>query len=281
MTHHRGFTAVRNPFSALWGGVAVLLVLWTLPAAAADVLRVGGTGGATALLAHLGKPFTRQTGIVVEVIPALGSGGGIAATADGVLDLAVSGRPLSTTERGRGLVQGAAVRTPYVLATSHRAPPGMTEQEIVAAYAAEKASWPDGTPIKLILRPRAESDNQVLVSLFPGMAAALNQARLRAELPVAATDQDNANAAERLTGSLIGTTYTQLVMEGRNLRMIPIGGVVPSIEAFENGAYRHTKVFHLVHLQQPGAAAARFVQFLRSEDGVRALREAGCLPDVE
>ncbi|TPG60274.1 hypothetical protein EAH89_02470 [Roseomonas nepalensis] len=272
---------MRNRLPILSAGLAALLALSALPARAADVLRVGGTGGATALLAHLGKPFTRQTGIVVEVIPSLGSGGGIAATADGVLDLAVSGRPLSAAEKARGLVQAAAVRTPYVLATSHRAPPAMTESEVVGAYASETASWPDGSPIKLVLRPRAESDNQVLAALFPGMGAALDGARRRPELPVAATDQDNADAAEGLRGSLIGTTYTQVVMEERNLRMIAIGGVAPSIESFESGAYRHTKVFHVIHAQRPGGVAERFVRFLRSEEGVRALREAGCLPAAD
>lgn len=272
---------MRNRLSTLSAGVAVVLALWSLPAAAADVLRVGGTGGATALLAHLGKPFTQRTGIAVEVIPSLGSGGGIAAAADGVLDLAVSGRPLSAAERGRGLVQADTVRTPYVLATSHRAPPGMTEREIVAAYAEAKATWPDGSPIRLVLRPRAESDNKVLMSLFPGMAEALDRARQRADLPVAATDQDNADTAERLKGSLTGTTYTQVVMEGRDLRMIPIEGTAPTIEAFESGAYPYAKVFHVVHPERPSAAAARFVQFLRGDEGARALREAGCLPGAE
>lgn len=242
---------------------------------------MGGTGGATALLAHLGKPFTQQTGIVVEVIPSLGSGGGINAAADGVLDFAVSGRPLSPAETGRGLVQAATVLTPYVLATSLRVPPGMTEREIVDAYATPRATWPDGSVIKVILRPRAESDNQVLVSLFPGMAAALDQARRRTELPVAATDQDNADMAEAVMGSLIGTTYTQVLLEHRKLQMIPIDGVTPTIEAFERKSYRYAKVFHIVHLRQPSAVAARFLQFLRSDEGVRSLREAGCMPGAE
>jgi hypothetical protein len=40
-----------------------------------------------------------------------------------VLDIAISGRPLSAAEQGRGLIQAASVQTPYVLATSLRAPP--------------------------------------------------------------------------------------------------------------------------------------------------------------
>lgn len=272
---------MRHRLSPLSAGAALALALWTLPAAAADVLRVGGTGGAAATLAHLGRSFTQRTGIAVEVVPSLGSSGGIAAVADGVLDLAVSGRPLSAAERERGVVPAAAVRTPYVLATSHRAPPAMSEPEVVGAYAHAKATWPDGSPIRLVLRPRAESDNQVLASLFPGMAAALDQARQRADVPVAATDQDNADAAEMLKGSLTGTTYAQVTMEDRNLRMIAIEGTAPTIEAFESGAYRYAKVFHVVHPRRPSAAAERFVRFLRGDEGVRALREAGCLPGAE
>jgi hypothetical protein len=88
----------------------------------------------------------------------------------------------------------------------------MTAREIIGAYATGKATWPDGTAIKVILRPRAESDNEVLTSMFPGMVAALDDARKRSDLPTAATDQDNAEIAERLPGSLIGTTYSQTVI---------------------------------------------------------------------
>jgi phosphate transport system substrate-binding protein len=261
--------------------IGLLLTLWIMPALAADLLRVGGTGGATALLGYLGKPFTAATGVVVEVIPGLGSGGGISAAAAGVLDLAVSGRPLSPAELQHGLVQVVTMRTPYVLATSRPLPTSMTEQEIINAFAKEKAAWPDGTKIRLILRPRPESDNVSLVGLFPGMAAALDEARKRPELPVAATDQDNADMAESLAGSLIGTTYTQITMEARHLRPIAINGVAPTIEAFQSGTYPYTKMFYVVHQQQPSASARRFVQFMRSAEGLRAMREAGCLPDAE
>ena len=82
-----------------FAGLALSLALWTLPVSAAYVLQVGGTGGASALMAHLGKPFTQQTGIAVDIIPSLGSGGGISSASDGVLDIAFSGRPLSPAEQ--------------------------------------------------------------------------------------------------------------------------------------------------------------------------------------
>ena len=264
--------------SAMITTAALAAAFRAVPAGAAEALRVGGTGGATALLERLGRSFTAETGIPVEVVPSLGSSGGLKATVDGVLGVAVAGRPLNEGEVARGLVSAATLRTPYVLATSHPSPPAMTGAEIVRAYASERAEWPDGSRIKLVLRPRAESDNLVFASLFPGMDAALEQARQRADLPVAATDQDNADLAEKLPGSLTGTTYVQVALERRDLRMITIDGAAPTAEAFQGGAYRPAKVFHVVHARQAGPAAARFVGFLRGEEGLRVLRAAGCLP---
>lgn len=261
--------------------LAGCLGLWMSSASATDSIQVGGTGGATALMARLGKLFTQQTGVGVEVIPGLGSGGGINAAADGALDIAISGRPMSVAEQARGLTTTLTIRTPYVLATSQFTAPNMTEAQIIEAFGLPKALWPDGTVIKLILRPRAESDNQVLTSLFPSMPAALDAARQRPDLPVAATDQDNAELAEKMPGSLIGTTYTQVTMEERNLRLIKINDITPSMETFENGTYRYTKVFYVVHKKSASAAAEHFIQFLRDADGVRALRAAGCLPGIE
>ena len=272
---------MRSRLPILAAKLTLVLSLWHSPVAAGEVLRVGGTGGATALLEQLGRPFTQQTGIAVEVIPSLGSSGGTNAVADGMLDLAISGRPLSAAELARGLVTVATVRTPYVLATSHPHPPAMAEREVIQAYASVKATWQDGSRVMLVLRPRAESDNLVLIGLFPGMDAALNQARQHGDVPVAATDQDNADMAEKLPGSLIGTTYTQVLLERRNLRLITIDGASPTMEAFEGGVYRYAKVFHVLHPRQASPAAKRFVEFLQSEEGLRTLRAAGCLPTAE
>lgn len=251
------------------------------PVSAAEVLRVGGTGAATALLQHVGTAFTRRTGIAVEVVPGLGSGGGINAAADRVLDLAVSGRPLTPAEQARGLVSTATLRTPFVFATGHRSPPGPTGRDIVAAYAAERPNWPDGSPLHPVLRPRSDSDGSLLAALFPGMDAALAAARKRPELPVAGTDQDNADMAERPPGSLTAATYTQIAPERRDLRMVPIDGTAPSLAAFEGGTYPYAKVLHVVRPWDADPATERFVQFLRGDEGVRALREAGCLPGAE
>lgn len=259
----------------------VMLSFWAFPAPAADVLRVAGTGGATALLEQVGRPFTQLTGIGVHVTPNLGSNGGIRAAGDGLVDIAVSSRVLSDAERALGLVTVVTMRTPFAFATSNPRPSAMTGPEIIQAYASDKATWPDGSRIRPILRPRNDTESLTLATLFPGMDAALKQARQRSDLPVAATDQDIADMAERLAGSLISTTYTQMVLERRNLRLITIDGVPPTMAAFESGAYPHTKFFRFINFRLASPAAAQFIAFLQSDEGLLALREAGCLPSAE
>jgi phosphate transport system substrate-binding protein len=170
----------------------VLLLAGAMPsgnATAADTLRVGGTGTATGMLQQVGAEFTAATGVKVEVVPSLGSTGAVGALSDGWLDIAIPARPLKPDEAAAGLRQVEVLRTAYVIATSHSNPNGLKSADLARIFAAEKPTWADGTPIRIILRPRSDTDTALLAELFPGMGAAIETARRRAEVPTAATDQ--------------------------------------------------------------------------------------------
>ena len=239
-----------------------------------DSIKIGGTGAATELLRRLGSAFLGQGGIAVDVVPSLGSSGGISAVVDGVLDLAVSGRALKAEESSKGLAVPLTLRTPFVLASSHPKPDGLRAAELPDAFVSERAAWSDGTAIRVILRPRSESDTALIGELFPGVASAIEKARRRPDIPIAATDQDNADLAEHTPGSLVGSTFMQIKAERRNLRAVAIDGIEPTFENFERGHYRYQKVLYFVTRVQVGATTERFVDFLRSAEGQRLLREA-------
>lgn len=260
-------------------GLALLvsaLLTCLLPASAvvAGEIKAGGTGSATALLRVLGDAFAgdRQAGI--EIVPSLGSSGGLRAVADGVLDLAVSARPLKPEEEAKGLRVVLTARTPLLFATSRANPDALSSSEIAAAYAAGTVTWKDGTPIKVILRPRAESDTALVAGLFPLLGPAVETARRRPEVPIAATDQDNAAMAEEIPGSLIAISMAQLALEKRSLRPLIVDGLAPTFASFQSGAYPHAKVLRFVVRGQPIPAVAAFIDFLRSPEGVVALRAA-------
>jgi len=211
------------------------------------------------------------------VIPSLGSNGALRALADEALDLAVVGRKLQPQETATGLSTLLSLRAPFVLATSQPQADAMTVADIAKAFLSERATWKDGTPIRPILRPLSEADTALIAELFPSVAGAIEAARRRADVPVAATDQDNADVGEQTPGSLVTTTLTQIALEKRRLRLVPIDGVEPTVENFERGVYAYAKPLHVVAPPRPSSAAQRFVDFLRSPLGRKLLREAGVL----
>ena len=265
------------------GAIAALLAfpLMAGNGAAAETLRAGGTGSALGLLRQVGAEFTSAAETKIDTIPALGSSGAVRALADGKLDIAVLARPLTADQAAAGLVQLAVLRTAFVFATSHRSPNGLKSGDLARIYAADRPTWADGAPLRIILRQRSEADTALLGQLFVGMDAAIDAARRRADVPTAATDQDNVNLAEHVPGSLIGTTASQLATERHDLRVVPLDGIAPSFANFESGAYPFAKKLYVIVRANGRSDARRFVDFLRSPPGVKALRAAEALLDPE
>jgi phosphate transport system substrate-binding protein len=253
----------------------ILICLLAAGDAVAKTMKIGGTGAVTEFLRQIGPAFTAKTGIPLTVIPSLGSGGGNAAVADGVLDLSVSGRELNDKEQRKGLTVASAFRSPFGLVTSLKQPAQLKSADIAGVYSAGRPAWPDGTPIRIILRPTTESDTQLLGRLFPGMTEALAEARTRPDLSVAATDQDNVEAAERTEGSLVGATLTQILTEKSSLRFVSIDGVQPSLANLASGAYPFSKTMYFVAPASRSVEADAFLAFINSPEGVELLRAAG------
>ena len=263
--------------------VGIIAALWLClvpsPANAEPAeLRAGGTGATTELLHRLAAEFDKETGYRTQVVASLGTTGGLRALADGYLDVAVAGRALKPEEQAKGLKVALVVRTPFVLATSHKAPGGLALADVVRAFADPDLSWADGTPIRVILRPRSESDVMLMTSLFPGLGDAMEKARQRPEVPVAATDQDNADLAERTPGSLVGMSLTQLLLEKRDLRPVAIDGLTATGASFTNGTYPYTKLLYFVTREQPGEIATAFLGFMESRAAQDIMAGAFVLP---
>jgi phosphate transport system substrate-binding protein len=249
--------------------------LATLNPALAETLKVGGTGAVTEMLRQIAPAFETETGIALDVIPSLGTGGANAAVADGVLGISLGGRDLKKKEVERGLTVAATFRTPFGLVTPRQGPDSLKSAEIADLYRADKPSWPDGNPILIVLRPAEESDNMLLGDLFPRMSEAIKHARTRNDLSLAATDQDNLEMAEKVKGSLVGASLTQMTTEKRNLRFVAIDGVAPSLENYENGSYPYGKTLYLVVPSQVSPEASAFLSFIATPAGESLLRKAG------
>lgn len=250
-------------------------------AVAADPVRVGGTGAAFGFLQSLGDAYGARSGVQVVNVPSLGSGGGLRAVAENKIDIAVSGRPLQPDEIAKGLAAVLTVRTPYFIVTSHRNPGGLKSADVASLYAKPNATWADGSPVRIVLRPRSDSDTALMGELFAGMTQALETARSRPDVPTGATDQDNGDLAERISGSLAGMTGTQFKTENRRLRAVALDGVEATFANYESGIYRYGKSLYFVVKGGGSPEVGRFINFVRSAEGAKVLREAEALPETQ
>ena len=152
------------------------------------------------------------------------------------------------------------------------------KSDIAVLFGTERATWPDGFPLRLVLRLRNETTTELAGGLFAGMREAQERARARTDIPVAATDQDNADLAARMDGSLTGASLAQILAEKRPLSFVDIDGVKPTVENLASGAYPYQKLLYVVAKRSRPPGVDAFNAFLHSPNGRMALRSGGVLP---
>jgi phosphate transport system substrate-binding protein len=227
----------------------------------------------------LGAAFMQHhAGVETIVLPSTGSGGGIRAVADGAMDIAFSGRPFTADEEKLNLTIVPVLRTPVVVITSHPTLTNITPEELVEIFSNRRQRWVDGSPIRVILRPKSESTLVSIAEAFPDVGRAIEAARSQRELPVATTDQDNFALAERLSGSLSVALQLQFVTEPARIRALSLDGVVASPKNLAAGRYPCGCELYMVVRRDSDAATTKLVDFIASAAGGHVIEEAGGLP---
>ena len=220
--------------------------------------------------------MAERPGVTVEVVPSLGSSGGIKALLAGAIDVALSGRPLKDEERAKGISARGFARSPLGFATCvDTKTDEITLTRIADIYAGRIDAWPDGGVLRLVLRPESEFDTDILRRMSSAMASAVESAYARPGLIMAATDQENLESLERIPGSLGITTLGQILAERRHLKLLRLDGTPPTPETLSRGSYRHGKTFYVVSRPEPAPLEAEFAAFLASSEGQTALAGVG------
>lgn len=263
------------------GAVALLALTLAAPRTVpGETIRVSGSGSAVESIRPLAESFVKSNpSVKIDIPPGMGSSGGVKAVLEGMLDVAVTSRRLAGEERSRGAYEIPYARTPFVFAVHRKTRRrGVTRREVLDIFRGTMSAWGDGTPVRLVLRPRSDSDVETLLGMWPDMAPALDAAYAREGMMTAMTDQDAADALEAVRGAF-GTTTLALVKAGRrNVRVLALDGVRPGVERLADGSYPHAKTLYLVTGPAPSRAARAFVDFVRSPGGASILERSGCAP---
>lgn len=240
-------------------------------------LRIGGTGAAVTTITQVAAAFQKKHPDVRLVFPpSLGSSGGIKAVIAGSLDVGLSGRPLTEAERGHGLVVAEYARTPLLLVTSHKgAEVNFTLKQIAALYNGEIKAYPDGTPLRVIMRPESEIDMHLARGLSPEIDAAITRAQAREGMNVAVNDQNNAEMLIKTRGAIGWMTLAQLISEDLDLAPLSIDSIQPSPANFASGKYPLFKPLFVVTGAHPTPLTKAFLDLLTSAEGRAILEKNG------
>jgi len=240
--------------------VTVLVLLGCLGTAQAlTEIRVGGTGVGTLVLDRLAASYrTVSPQVVVRTVyPPLGSLGGLRALSAGVLDIAVislsPGQQLAPLPAASDEVM-PWVATPMVF-TGRDLPVGsrFTLHQVSDIYAGKTTRWPRGGLIRLVTRPKEETDTRILKESSKDMAQATEQAMVRLGVSIAENDLVNQQMLERTPGSFGTIALGQIRLSGSSLKPALLNGIEPSLANLRAGTYPLSKPLYIVIPRFAGA----------------------------
>jgi phosphate transport system substrate-binding protein len=245
--------------------------------AGAEEIRIGGTGAGLGTMRLLADAYTaRHDNVRMVVLPSIGSGGGINAVLRGAIQIAVTSRSLDDTEHEKGASQIEYGRTPFVFAISaHQGKRSITTQELADIYAGSNELWPDGSRMRLVLRPVGDADSEMVRNMSPVMHAAEEASQHRKGLSFALTDQEAADSLEQIPGAIGPSSLALILSEKRALQALALDGIMPTAASIADGSYRLFKTLYIVLGPTPSPAALDFVEFVRTPAARQILLDSG------
>lgn len=243
-----------------------------------EPLALAGSGSNLPITRALVSALPDAEGALPVVHPSIGSGGGIRALLDGVVDVALVSRPLKERERALGLVSVPYARVPVVVAVHSDVPDlDVTTPQLVAIYAGHRGTWSDGSRITVLQRERGDSSHRAVSNAIAGFAETNEGAYRDGRWRVLYHDDVMTDSLDSTPGA-VGLFGQGRVPSSRSIRALTVDGVPPTVESLARQRYPFTKDLAFVTLGQPTGTAAKFIDFVQSQDGRAVIETAGALP---
>lgn len=242
--------------------------------AAETNLRIGGSGTDLATFRLIADEFKKSyPNIKVEIPASIGSGGAVKAVTSGWLNIGLMSRSLKQSEQSSKFATHLYAKTPLVFAVSNpHSISSITLKQIEAIFSGQLTKWNSQEEIRLILRPKSDSDTLILLAAYPQLAASLNKAHSQRGLPVAISDQDAINNLENLPGAFGTTTLATILSESRKVKVLALEDDMPSAGNVQYSLY---KELYLILPKNVSQEAVKFIEFLRSSKSIEIFRRTG------
>ncbi|MBF0416261.1 MAG: substrate-binding domain-containing protein [Magnetococcales bacterium] len=246
----------------------------------AEPIRIGGTGAFMSAIKQVSDIYSQQHPDTTFQFyhPPMGSSGAIKAVTTNKLDVALSGRPLNKEEESPALLQEWLGRSPFLFVVHKDLPVSdISLSQLIDMVAGRQKVWPDGSRVRVILRPVADADTALIKSISPAMDEAITTAHAnrQAGSSMADTDTDLADKVEKVPGGLGSVAQAIILAEQRPLKGLTLNGVEPGVTTLDNGGYPYAKPLYTIIRADAPPPVVAFVAFLRSPEGRSLLPKLG------
>lgn len=247
------------------------------PGLAADLIRLNGSGSGLDMMKPLIAAYTKtHPEVDFEMDKPLGSSGAIKALKAGVLDIALTSRPLKPEESAAGVTLRRYGQTPLAIVTNRDVgQKDVTTRALVDLYAGKTVNWPNGKQVRLVLRPLEDADTKVIRRLSPEMDGAMTSAQARPGMIVAVTDPEAAESIAKTSGALGAAGLTGVIVEKLPLKVMSINGVEPTPETLAKGIYPFAKQLDIVTMATLSEPVKKFLAFVYSREGMGIAHSSG------
>ena len=257
--------------------LSIVMVLSFSFSVNAETVKIAGSGQMLPLAMELGKGYMKKyPGDVVEVNPkSLGQKNGVVAVSEGYIDIATSARRLSAEEKALGVKAYEIATVAGVFAVNASvAVKGLTSQQICDIYSGKIKNWKEvGGPnarIVVFTRPEKDSTKILMRSQVPGFAKVQEPAEV-----------DSKQKSKEMVEALSTTPYSIGMTDVINLDNAGGKFVALKLDGKDVTSSINSPLLHyysLVLNKNPAPADLRFMQFVKSTEGQKIIRQEKAHP---
>ena len=257
---------------------AVLVLGLGASAMAGGSVSTDGSTSMQKVIGALGEYFTNENEDVTFTYNPTGSGSGITAVLEGRCDIGLSSRSLKDEEKAEGLVETVLAYDGIALIVNPENPVEELDLETLARiYTGEITNWKDvgGNDEEIVLIGREAGSGTR--DGFESITGTTDACAYRQEL----TSTGDVITAVSQNPAAIG--YASLASVKDTVKVLSVGGVVPTEETIKDGTYPVQRPFVLVTREgvELSETAQKFFDFATSVEASEIIAAAGAVAAAE
>lgn len=263
--------------------VLALLVFLTVgcrPTAENGVQRVRVTGASTVypIVMLAGEELGKKGHLIVNA-QAGGSTRGFEDTVAGRNDLGAMARDLTPEEESQVQKFPIAYDGVGVVVNAANTVEGLTTEDLRRIYTRQVTHWTEFGGDDAAITVVTKAEGHATLETF------LDHTGLdRAELQVDAVGGDNAQVIRLVAGTKSAIGYVSLgeiihsIEAGMPLRLVPLDGVMPTLESVANKTYPMYRTLYLISRAEPSGSARELLNFLQTPKGRNIIGQGKYVP---